>query len=184
VWAAREISRNADRPSRLRKPPSFFASFSKTRLFFSKLFQRFLWWFCGISTGYNRCKPKTSFSKYLAAKAASPAARGCRARAGIASAIAIERSAARRQGLEDDGSVMKERYHGLCSERQNRRRPSNRPAPLAPAGHRASASAQAGPPALRNGLAQIKILSAFRVFSRLCTGENFAVGRDVDASFA
>jgi hypothetical protein len=51
-------------------------------------------------------------------------------------------------------------------------------------GRRASASAQAGPPASETGWRKIEILSAFRAFSRLCTGENFAVGRDVDASFA
>ena len=57
----------------LRAPPapSFFASFSKSALFSSKLFQRFLWRFCGISRGYNRSKPKESLSKFLAAPASS-----------------------------------------------------------------------------------------------------------------
>ena len=68
MWGAREISRNADRPSRLRKPPSFFASFSKTRLFFSKLFQRFLWRFCGISKACKVSKPSSVPSKLFAPK--------------------------------------------------------------------------------------------------------------------
>jgi hypothetical protein len=38
-------------------------------MFFSKLFQRKLWWFCGISTGYKGSKPKESLSKFFAAPA-------------------------------------------------------------------------------------------------------------------
>src|SRR5271168_770278 len=46
---------------------SFFASFSKSRLFSSKDFQRKLWRFCGISRGYKGQKPKVSISKFFAA---------------------------------------------------------------------------------------------------------------------
>jgi hypothetical protein len=42
------------------------ASFSKSGLFSSKLFQRFFWPFCGISRGYKRKKPKIRLSKFLA----------------------------------------------------------------------------------------------------------------------
>src|SRR5271168_177503 len=38
-------------------------------MFFSKLFQRKLWWFCGISTGYKGSKPKESLSKFFVAPA-------------------------------------------------------------------------------------------------------------------
>jgi hypothetical protein len=38
-----------------RRAPSFLASFSKSSVFLSKLFQTFLWLFCGIS---RCCKPK------------------------------------------------------------------------------------------------------------------------------
>ena len=34
-------------------------------MFFSKLFQRKLWWFCGISTGYKGPKPKEPLSKFF-----------------------------------------------------------------------------------------------------------------------
>ncbi len=37
-------------------PPSLFPSFSKTPVFFSKLFQTKLWRFCGISRGYKGSK--------------------------------------------------------------------------------------------------------------------------------
>ena len=47
-------------------PPSFSPSFSKSGLFFSKLFQRKLWPFCGISMGCKASKPKVSSSKYFA----------------------------------------------------------------------------------------------------------------------
>src|SRR5271163_2658891 len=47
------------------QPPSFYPSFSKSRLFFSKLFQRKLWPFCGISMGCKPSKPKVSTSKYF-----------------------------------------------------------------------------------------------------------------------
>ena len=50
---------------RRRRPPTFFASFSKSRPVFSKLFQRFLWRFCGISMGYNRMQTKKSSSKFF-----------------------------------------------------------------------------------------------------------------------
>ena len=40
-------------------PPSFSPSFSKSRLFFSKLFQRKLWPFCGISMGCKASKPNS-----------------------------------------------------------------------------------------------------------------------------
>jgi hypothetical protein len=53
------------------RPPSFLASFSKSRLFCSKLFQTFLWSFCGISMGYKSPKPKESVSKLFAAADAS-----------------------------------------------------------------------------------------------------------------
>ena len=43
----------------------FLASFSKSRLFLSKDFQRFLWRFCGISTGYKGKKSKVSASKFF-----------------------------------------------------------------------------------------------------------------------
>ena len=53
------------------RPPSFIASFSKSRLFCSKLFQTFLWSFCGISMGYKAPKPKESVSKFFGAADAS-----------------------------------------------------------------------------------------------------------------
>src|SRR5271169_6873090 len=37
-------------------PPNFLPSLSKSRLFRSKDFQRFLWRFCGISRGYKGSK--------------------------------------------------------------------------------------------------------------------------------
>jgi hypothetical protein len=40
-----------------RRPPSFSARISKSRLFGSKLFQTILWRFCGISRGYKGSKP-------------------------------------------------------------------------------------------------------------------------------
>ena len=43
----------------------FIASFSKTRLFFSKHFQRKLWRFCGISRGCKGSKSNRSISKFL-----------------------------------------------------------------------------------------------------------------------
>src|SRR5271168_4946690 len=46
-------------------PPGFLASFSKSRLFLSKDFQRFLWRFCVISTGYKGKKSKVSASKFF-----------------------------------------------------------------------------------------------------------------------
>jgi hypothetical protein len=45
------------------RPPSFLASFSKTRMFLSKDFQRNLWRFCAISKGYKGYKPKEPTSK-------------------------------------------------------------------------------------------------------------------------
>ena len=50
-------------------------SLSKSKLFCSKLFQRFLWRFCGISTGCKASKPKRSFTKFLIADAAPLAER-------------------------------------------------------------------------------------------------------------
>jgi hypothetical protein len=38
-------------------------------MFFSKLFQRKLWWFCGISTCYKGSKPKCPLSKFFVAPA-------------------------------------------------------------------------------------------------------------------
>jgi hypothetical protein len=46
-------------------PPSFSPSLSKSELFSSKLFQRKLWPFCGISMGCKASKPKVSSSKYF-----------------------------------------------------------------------------------------------------------------------
>ena len=43
----------------------FLASFSKSGLFLSKDFQRFLWRFSGISTGYKGKKSKVSASKFF-----------------------------------------------------------------------------------------------------------------------
>src|SRR5271155_4912484 len=48
------------------RPPSFLASFSKTRMFLSKDFQRNLWRFCAISRGYKGSKPKEPTSKFFA----------------------------------------------------------------------------------------------------------------------
>jgi len=42
-------------------------------VFLSKLFQRFLWRFCGISSGYKGSKPKVSPSKFFAVRAADGA---------------------------------------------------------------------------------------------------------------
>jgi hypothetical protein len=42
-------------------------------VFLSKLFQRFLWPFCGISRGYKGSKPKVSASKFFAVRAADGA---------------------------------------------------------------------------------------------------------------
>ena len=49
------------------QPPSF----SKSRLFFSKLFQRKLWPFCGISMGCKASKPKEPTSKYFTSSTGS-----------------------------------------------------------------------------------------------------------------
>jgi hypothetical protein len=55
-----------DRPGiRTTRPPSFSPSFSKSRLFCSKLFQRFLWRFCGISSGYKASKLTLMTSKFF-----------------------------------------------------------------------------------------------------------------------
>ena len=51
------------------RAPNFSPSFSKSHMFFSKLFQRKLWWFCGISTGYKGSKPKESLSKFFVSPA-------------------------------------------------------------------------------------------------------------------
>src|SRR5271154_1028979 len=42
-------------------PPNLIASLSKSRPFFSKLFQRKLWRFCGISKSYKDPRPKKTF---------------------------------------------------------------------------------------------------------------------------
>ena len=57
---------------------AFLPSISKSRPFFAKLFQKFLWWFCGISMGCKASVPKKSFSKFLTANAAPLAERRCR----------------------------------------------------------------------------------------------------------
>src|SRR5271163_3923395 len=44
-------------------PPSFGQAFPKTRVFWSKDFQRNLWRFCAISRGYKGSKPKEPTSK-------------------------------------------------------------------------------------------------------------------------
>ena len=49
-----------------RRPPSLFPSFSKTRVFGSKLFQTNLWLFCGISRGYKVSKRPLMLSKFFA----------------------------------------------------------------------------------------------------------------------
>ena len=66
-------------------PPSFSPSFSKSRLFCSKLFQTFLWRFCGISRGYKASKPTLTASKFF----------------GPRSAEAVGRAAPRRGGADD-----------------------------------------------------------------------------------
>jgi hypothetical protein len=43
------------------RPPSFFQTFPKKCGSNAKLFQRIRWWFCGISRGCNRSKPKNRF---------------------------------------------------------------------------------------------------------------------------
>jgi hypothetical protein len=50
-------------------PPCSSPSFSKTSVFLSKLFQRFLWPFCGISRGCKPQKPKGCLSKFFVAPA-------------------------------------------------------------------------------------------------------------------
>ena len=50
-----------------RRPPSFSARISKSRLFGSKLFQTILWRFCGISRGYKGSKPNLMASKFFRA---------------------------------------------------------------------------------------------------------------------
>jgi hypothetical protein len=55
-----------DRAGGSRQHPKFLPSFSKSSVFLSKLFQRFLWWFCGISRGYKVSKPKCPLSKLFA----------------------------------------------------------------------------------------------------------------------
>ena len=50
-------------------PPRISPSFSKFRVFFSKLFQTKLWRFCGISRGCKPPKPKVLISKFFAAPA-------------------------------------------------------------------------------------------------------------------
>jgi hypothetical protein len=67
---ARRARRQLRRPRRPASP-SFLASFSKSRLFCSKLSQTFPWSFCGISMGYKAPKPKESVSKFLGAADAS-----------------------------------------------------------------------------------------------------------------
>jgi hypothetical protein len=73
--------------ARSRQHPIFLPSFSKSSVFLSKLFQTFLWWFCGISRGYKVSKPKCPLSKLFAflhplelpprpAAAAQPSQRG------------------------------------------------------------------------------------------------------------
>ena len=51
---------------RVSPAPNFLPSFSKSSVFLSKLFQTFLWWFCGISRGYKVSKPKCPLSKLFA----------------------------------------------------------------------------------------------------------------------
>jgi hypothetical protein len=48
-----------------RRPPSFSARISKSRLFGSKLFQTIPWRFCGISRSYKGSKPNLMASKFL-----------------------------------------------------------------------------------------------------------------------
>jgi hypothetical protein len=64
-----EIGAPAFREERRRRNKGGFQAFSpslsKSRLFLSKLFQRKLWRFCGISMGCKPSKPKVSLSKYF-----------------------------------------------------------------------------------------------------------------------
>src|SRR5271170_6106890 len=53
------------RPGAAADLQAFFASFSKSRPVFSKLSQRFLWWFYGISMGYNNPNPKVLFQIFV-----------------------------------------------------------------------------------------------------------------------
>ena len=62
--------RSVPSPGRVPPPPSFCPRLSKASVFLSKLFQRFLWRFCGISRGYKGSKPKVSTSKFFAVRAA------------------------------------------------------------------------------------------------------------------
>ena len=65
--------RSCARAAGSRQHPTFLPSFSKSSVFFSKPFQRFLWRFCGISRGYKGSKPKVSPSKFFAVRAADGA---------------------------------------------------------------------------------------------------------------
>ena len=74
-WSSRSRrdreARVDDRPGiRTPRPPSFSPSFSKSRLFCSKLFQTFLWRFCGISRGYKASKPTLTASKFFGPRSA------------------------------------------------------------------------------------------------------------------
>jgi hypothetical protein len=66
-----EIRAPAFREERRRRNKGGFQAFSpslsKSRLFLSKLLQRKLWRFCGVSTGCKPSKPKVSLSKYIRA---------------------------------------------------------------------------------------------------------------------
>src|ERR1700735_1122158 len=53
------------KPAEPRRSPSFLPSLSKNSVFPSKLFQRKLWWFCGISMSCKASKPKVSVSKFF-----------------------------------------------------------------------------------------------------------------------
>ena len=53
----------------------FLQTFPNLGLFFSKLFQRFLWRFCGISRGCKPSEPKVSLAKFFAPRWARRAGR-------------------------------------------------------------------------------------------------------------
>ena len=79
-WSSRSRrdreARVDDRPGiRTPRPPSFSPSFSKSRLFCSKLFQTFLWRFCGISRGYKASKPTLTASKFFGPRSAEAVGR-------------------------------------------------------------------------------------------------------------
>ena len=124
-----------DRPGRDGDLQAFLPSISKSRPFFAKLFQRFLWRFCGISMGCKASKPKKSFTKFLTANAAPLAERSCRktcrfpsvdptepARSATASTATLREPAMRRQGSEDRCSVMRSTLSRVVFFRKENRR--------------------------------------------------------------